>query len=306
MQTPAVYVNHTSSICIVTEATGATVKGITFEGDIKAKTMEFLKDYRPLMHDDQPYNVAKAAKRMLNNRFQTPSEKAIKALKEIIMSNSNVITVTKTAEFIGRFPDAITAAECSPNDAICISSAEDFDKPEFTKLTLMAALNIESKNPDKFKKADLAQELYRAYSTREIEVNEPKKREPKRPKAEQDKKPRERSHKDRLRDLFVAGYILTEQEILDRVYGDGYATTEFTVRTAINNLKSEKHCDKEGVLNIVSGKMKGIRVYCLETTPHVFDLTKAQAKIVSKGKGQPTNDDQEIDNSDQQIALPLS
>ena len=318
---PAVFVNNESAIALVHNVTASTISAITFEGDVKVRAVEFLKNYKPLELNNAPYPPARAALKIINNRFQTPSDGAIKILKGIINMESTIITVTKTGEFLGRFPDVQTAADVSPEDALIIASPADFDTKAFTKAALFALITpaVEGLTADS-KKADLAVALFAQYSGTPIEIKEPVK---KTRAAKLDAKPRERSHKDRLRDLLNAGAILSEQDILAQVYNDGYETTAFTVRTAINNLKTEKHAGKEGVLDIISGKVDGVRVYCLATTVVTFDATakdskaeekaaKAaeraaakQAKIDTKNTAKNVTVDEEIDNSDQQLDLPI-
>lgn len=329
--TPSVFINKSGNIAIAHRATSSTVFAVTFEGDAKYRIIDFLKDYKPVTQNDGTnYPVGKAAHKMLYNKFQTPSNGAIQILKEIITMSSQIITVTKTAEFIGRFPDALTAAECSPADSIIICTAADLDCKSFTKAQLIEALKpTDLKNPDDIKKTGLANMLFEKYSGTAITVAEPTKKV-RAVKAKADAKPRERSKKDMLRDLLNARRIMSEEDILKEIY-EGTETTEFTVRTAINNLKTEKHAGKEGVLDIITGKVDGIRVYCLATTVVEFDAkasdvkaaekeTKAAERAAKKAEREankvvkskkstkasvPVDENNEIDNSDQQPSLPL-
>lgn len=222
-----VYISNTNSqVAIVTKVTHATVYAITFEGDIQKRIGDWPKEFVPATNSDgSPYPLARAAHRMLYNKYQAPSVGATKSLKEIIMSNSSIITVSPLLQFVGRFPDAATAADCSPKDAIIITSAEDFEAKQFTKVMLMAALNMEKDMPqhkvDAIKKADLAKQLFENYQAAAIVVAEPEKRvrktDPNKPHKEVVKVNghREGSKKSVAKGLFNEQFgIKTRQEVI--------------------------------------------------------------------------------------------
>lgn len=304
------YRNKSAQIALVTHLSKKNeVTFVTFEGNNKMSLEQFKKDFTII-----ETNVAKLAAKMLNNKFLTLNQNVIKSLKEIVMSQSYIITVTEQARFINRFFDQQTAKDLSPDNSIIIQSAEDFESKQFSKRQLLSALKdlteeqtqaLKEYELDKTSKRELALQLFSKYASVEIEVKEAERKQRKQ-SAPEDKKPRERSLKDKLRDLFNDNRILSQQNIIDEIYKPaGYDVTPFTVNTAINNLKSDKHCGKEGVLDIISGIKNGVRVYFLSTVKVDLDTKTQTRKQKTKVTAQNINEDEEIDNSNEQMSFDL-
>ena len=289
VNTPSVHINHDGTIALVHQATSGTIYAVTFEGAVTMRAVEFLKQYKPLTLTTgdivTPYPPARAAIKIISNKFKRPDQAELTILKEIIMSQSNIIAVTPSAEFLGRFPDAATAADVVPAGSLLITSVEDM-VATFTKAQLVKALSLDKAQSKAATHESAATDLFGIYMTQDVKIAEPEKAT----SAVKVAKIRERCHKDRLRDLLNAGRILSEQNILDEIYNDDYPVTDYTVRTSINNLKTEKHAGKEGPLKIVSGKVDGVRVYCLDSTEVTFDASGSDTKAAEKEAAKAAKD----------------
>lgn len=118
---PAVYVDHQRHIHLVTNATPGTVTTVAIDGQTYThRVVQFAKDFTVTQAD--PISTAV---RMLSNTHLPPTEAAITQLKEIIMSEKNIIVVNQDGSLVGRFSDAAFAAKVSPPEAVCVSEPTD-------------------------------------------------------------------------------------------------------------------------------------------------------------------------------------
>ena len=249
-------------------------------------------------------------------------------MKVLTVNNADGIKVT------GIFADVETAAAKSGDSDLCIITVEDLQ--QFTKAELSALLTQYSVEISATaKKEELCQSLFDTLQAQELtaaktkkarakkeeteeqkatrEAKEAKKAEreqKKLDKANAPKKDRSRSLKDQLRDLFNAGRILTAADIKTEIYDPAsYEVTPFTIGTAINNLKSERNCGKEGRLEIVSGIVSGERVYHLASVTVKYDAKEEKPKAERKSTKKAAkelldkinSEDEERDNSEEQL-----
>lgn len=230
----------------------------------KARIVEFLKTYTATS-----YPGCKFAYKVLTSTNIPTAPDAQLTLRRIIMETANVITVTVTGELIGRFADQETAIAASPDNAVVISSPEDFEF--LTKAQLRAC--ITSPPEGKVGKTELETILFAQYSGTEVSIPEPKK------KGRTKKEPTERAPREKsttsvyavLRAALLNGEVVSLEDVA--------ATCGKSLATAKTQLGLIRYAKDESKLDITSGHIEGKLVYVLTESAgnFVFDAVVAKA-----------------------------
>ena len=283
MNCPSVYINAEASTVLVAKVSASTVYAVCItdsaERDLKSfRIMDFLAQYKPIS-----YCPTKAAQKMLLSKIISCTNSAQKTLKEIIMNNSanvsTVLVVTRTAEFVGRFVDAHTAAACSSSTDLIITSSSDFD--QFSKSQLLDCLylgNSERPNETQLKnitKKTLADQLFEVYTTKEFTIIMSDTAKAKEPTT---KTVRADSVMSKVIAQLENGEVLTIAAIVK-----AHGCSEGSAASILSNMQSEKYMKNNPIVAIVSGRIDGITSYVLADKSEgiVFDAKKSATRTTS-------------------------
>lgn len=262
-QKPQCFIGHEGNVVIVIKGTPSTVyciEAIDMQHQISSyRTVEFHKTFKAI-----DYDVAKAAEKMLNRAQYTFTNGAIQELKEIIMNNSTIIAVNPAAEFVGKFASIEAIVATCPSDTIIISSVEDLDG--FTKNQLAECLGLASSNLKNTTKAQLAEQLYAEYLTKEVEIVSPKGSEQK----------ASRGGSGLIHKLHKA---LSDGAVVCEEFIEANGTTEKVFSSVCSNIQNEKYSSGLMPIKLAKGTIGGkTAIAIMGQEPENFERRSKMAK----------------------------
>lgn len=277
MKTPSVYINHEASTVVVVKTTPSTVYCVQIKDSLvrdlqSYRIMDFHKEFKAI--DYCPFI---AAQKMLLGAIPCTSS-GTKELKGVLtMSTSSIIVVSRTAEFVGRFVDASTAAKVSAETDIIITSASDLES--FTKPLLNGNLSQQHTETalKNITKPQLAEQLFSEYLTKEITVAKKEKKE----KVVKEKK-ESVSAFSQIKARLEGGEVLVADELVTE-----YNTTRPTIASIISNMRSEKYMKNNLTVPVLTGRVDGKTVFFLEEFKPTNLDEKKTAERKAKGESKP-------------------